>query len=71
MSDLVLTQENKPKARPIAKHKLIYMKACELPPVSGIGRLRSSTPIVQGHKALVSYPLIVQGRKACIGRPIA
>ena len=28
------------------------MEACELPPVSGSGRLWSSTPIVQGHKAL-------------------
>ena len=37
VSDLVLTQENKPKAHPIAKHMLIYMEACELPPVSVIG----------------------------------
>ena len=28
------------------------MGVCELPPISGSGRLRSSTPIVQGHKAL-------------------
>ena len=35
MSDLVLTQENKPKARPKSKHKLIYMGVCELPPILG------------------------------------
>jgi hypothetical protein len=35
VSDLVLTQENKPKARPKSKHKLIYMGVCELPPILG------------------------------------
>ena len=40
------------------------MGVCELPPISGIGRLRSSTPIVQGRKALVHRIVIVQGRKA-------
>ena len=46
------------------------MGVCELPPISGIGRLRSSTPIVQGHKALAYRIVIVQGRKTLIGRPI-
>ena len=43
-SDLVLTQENKPKAYPKSKHKLIYMEACELPPILGSGRLPYYTP---------------------------